>query len=331
MRASSGNRSPARTAASTRSRAGPVTAAGWSGRHSRPVGQQLLVEAVGRGRGVGGAAPLQPPGAAGHAPAALLHQAGLAEPGLAGHQHDRAVTARRFAQGRAERGQFGLPSDQRAAGAEPVARDARHGRAQVGGRSRPRPTRPRRTGARRRPWSPGRPGPNPAWPAPAARPPGRRPRPRRRTRPGRRRRWDRAPPGRSPPRSAGSLRRSPPPPRGRGRPPGPPARGRPRAPRAPRTWPGALPRTPTSPSRPAPPPRRSPRPGSGRSRRAAPPGRRDPSAATSAASTLTVLSSSRAGACVRGGPASKAAVAYTSSSHGDRPSPSSPRAARQRS
>ena len=56
-----------------------------------------------------------------------------------------------------------------------------------------------------------------------------------------------------------------------------------------------------------------------------------PAAATSAASTLTVLSSSRAGACVRGGPASKAAVAYTSSSHGDRPSPSSPRAARQRS
>jgi hypothetical protein len=34
-----------------------------------------------------------------------------------------------------------------------------------------------------------------------------------------------------------------------------------------------------------------------------------PSAVTSAASTLTVLSSSRAGACVRGGPASKAAVA----------------------
>ena len=56
-----------------------------------------------------------------------------------------------------------------------------------------------------------------------------------------------------------------------------------------------------------------------------------PSTATSAASTLTVLSSSRAGARVRGGPASNAAVAYTSSSHGDRPSPSSPRAARQRS
>ncbi len=31
MRASSGNRSPARAAASTRSRAGPVSAAGWSG------------------------------------------------------------------------------------------------------------------------------------------------------------------------------------------------------------------------------------------------------------------------------------------------------------
>ena len=56
-----------------------------------------------------------------------------------------------------------------------------------------------------------------------------------------------------------------------------------------------------------------------------------PSAATSAASTVTVLSSSRAGVRVRGGAASKAAVVYTSSSHGDRPSPSSSRAARQRS
>ena len=82
---------------------GPGHRRGLVRRHSRPVGQQLLVEAVGRGRGVGGAGPLQPPRAAGGAPAALLHQAGLAEPGLAGHQHDRAVTAGRLAQGGAER------------------------------------------------------------------------------------------------------------------------------------------------------------------------------------------------------------------------------------
>ena len=134
MRASSGNTSSPARAARTRSRAGRTTAR--AGRGSRPPSWPAAA-GTGRTGWTRRRRRSAPPATRiprRRAAAALLHQAGLAEPGLAGHQHDRAVAAHRLAQGRAERRQLGLPAHQRAApaGPGPAARGPGPGLAQVG-------------------------------------------------------------------------------------------------------------------------------------------------------------------------------------------------------
>ena len=118
-------------------------------RHPDPAGHQLPVEPVGGGGCVGGAAALEPqrqPAAARADPGdealpALLHQAGLAQPGLAGQHDDRASALDRLPQRRLEDPHLGVAADQRGSPAhspEPPLADPRPGRLQVAGDQRAR-------------------------------------------------------------------------------------------------------------------------------------------------------------------------------------------------
>ena len=116
-------------------------------RYPYPAGHQLPVQAVRVGRRVRGAAALQPegqPAASGADPgdealAALLDQAGLAEPGFRGQQDDRTMAADRGAQCAVQDPHFRVPVDQRGPAAEPWPPFGDPGprRVQVAGDQRP--------------------------------------------------------------------------------------------------------------------------------------------------------------------------------------------------
>ena len=204
-----------RTAASARSRAGRDHRLGLVGRHARPVGQQLLVEAVGGGRGVGGAAPLQPQGRRrpGHA------ACGTPAPGGSCRARARRSPARpsrgpappRAGPCRAPPARPAGPPAGRGRPAGPAPRRAGPGLPQVGRDQRLRCRRTRSLAPQVNRCSVAAlvTGPTRAEPglasdcsaAAAADHLAHGPV----LDPGRRRRWDPAPPGRSPPRSAASV------------------------------------------------------------------------------------------------------------------------------
>ena len=172
-------------------------------RDAGPAGQQLLVQAIGGGRGVGRAAAFQPqrqPAVAGadpgHEPvAALLDEPGLAQARLPAQHDDAAVAGYRLAQRGIQDGQLRAATHDRAAGAEPQLAAGRQRRAQVAGRLLVRAPAEQVPG--RGAGLAGRRARCPAGPATEAPPRPRRPRRAPRTRPWRRRRSRRRRQGRS--------------------------------------------------------------------------------------------------------------------------------------
>ena len=94
--------------------------------HSHPSGEQLLVEPVRPGRRVGGGPALEPqgetprsrPGPGHEQLAALVDEAGLAEPGLASHDHNSPFAERRLPEGLTEHPELRGAPDERGAPSE---------------------------------------------------------------------------------------------------------------------------------------------------------------------------------------------------------------------